>query len=113
MECVGVCIQSGRPIGQSANGMSHGNEYPGPDNLDIDLSAYWPAVPRLPVKIRVEIPIKNFRINNLLGLRNGDVIETRLLATEDIPVMAGKVHLAWSEFELSGHQLISRLTRLT
>jgi Type III flagellar switch regulator (C-ring) FliN C-term len=106
-------VPASKVAGQSAKSMSCGNEYPGPDSHDIDLGAYWPAVPRLPVKIRVEVPIEDFRINNLLELKNGDVIETRLLATEDIPVMAGKVHLAWSEFELSGHQLISRLTRLT
>jgi flagellar motor switch/type III secretory pathway protein FliN len=71
-----------------------------------------PSVLKLPVKITAEIPLKRFCVNDLLSLGKNDIVRTDLLSTEDIPFMAGRLHLAWSEFDVIDHRLVSRLTRL-
>ncbi|WP_263365579.1 FliM/FliN family flagellar motor C-terminal domain-containing protein [Edaphobacter bradus] len=64
------------------------------------------------VRISAEIALKQFRVCDLLGLQQGQVFETAWPESEDVPLMAGKVQLAWSEFEVADHQLVVRLTRL-
>jgi flagellar motor switch/type III secretory pathway protein FliN len=68
---------------------------------------------RLPVQLNVGIPIRDFRVKNLLVLEPGSLIESSWVPDEDVPVASGEVHLAWSEFEVVDTQLAVRLTRLT
>jgi flagellar motor switch protein FliN/FliY len=67
---------------------------------------------RLPVELDVAIPVREFRVRNLLALEPGQVIETEWGHGEDMPVSAGQVQLAWSEFEVVDTQLAVRVTRL-
>ncbi len=71
-----------------------------------------PAVARIPVELEVAVPVRGFRVRNLLALATGQVIETQWGAGEDLPVGAGDVQLAWSEFEVVETTLGVRLTRL-
>jgi flagellar motor switch protein FliM len=75
----------------------------------ITLSA---PVARLPVELDVAVPVRNFRVRNLLVLEPGNVIETQWAHGEDMPLAAGAVQLAWSEFEVVDSQLAVRVTRL-
>ena len=59
------------------------------------------------------IPVRPFRVRNLLALDPGQVIETAWAHGEDMPLAAGEVQLAWSEFEVVESKLAVRLTRLT
>jgi flagellar motor switch/type III secretory pathway protein FliN len=68
---------------------------------------------RLPVQLNVGIPIRDFRVKNLLVLEPGSLIESSWVPGEDVPVASGEVQLAWSEFEVVDTQLAVRLTRLT
>jgi flagellar motor switch/type III secretory pathway protein FliN len=68
---------------------------------------------RLPVQLNVGIPIRDFRVKNLLVLAPGALIESQWEPGEDVPVVSGEVQLAWSEFEVVDTQLAVRLTRLT
>jgi flagellar motor switch/type III secretory pathway protein FliN len=68
---------------------------------------------RLPVQLEVGIPIRDFRVKNLLVLEPGSLIESSWMPGEDVPVASGEVQLAWSEFEVVDSQLAVRLTRLT
>lgn len=68
---------------------------------------------RLPVQLDVGIPIRDFRVKNLLVLAPGAFIESQWEPGEDVPVASGEVQLAWSEFEVVDMQLAVRLTRLT
>ena len=68
---------------------------------------------RLPVQLDVGIPIRDFRVKNLLALEAGSLIESLWAPGEDVPVASGEVQLAWSEFEVVDTQLAVRLTRLT
>jgi len=70
------------------------------------------AMARLPVELDVGVPVRGFRVRGLLALEPGQVIETQWGQGEDLPLKAGEVQLAWSEFEVVETQLAVRLTRL-
>lgn len=75
----------------------------------IPLSA---SLARLPVELEVAIPLRQFRVRNLLNLGPEQVIETQWAPDEDMPLAAGEVQLAWSEFEVIDTNLAVRITRL-
>ncbi len=77
-----------------------------------DLIALSGSVARLPVELDVAIPVREFRVRNLLALESGQVIETQWAHGEDMPLASGDVQLAWSEFEVVESQLAVRITRL-
>jgi flagellar motor switch protein FliN/FliY len=64
------------------------------------------------VELEVAVPAREFRVRNLLALEQGQVIETQWAHGEDLPLSAGNVQLAWSEFEVVDAQLAVRVTRL-
>jgi hypothetical protein len=66
----------------------------------------------LPVELDVSVPVRNFRVRNLLALEPAQVIESGWGHGEDVPLASGAVQLAWSEFEVIDTQLAVRLTRL-
>ena len=55
---------------------------------------------RLPVQLDVGLPIRNFRLRNLLLLEPGSLVESQWAPGEDVPVSSGEVQVAWSEFEV-------------
>jgi flagellar motor switch/type III secretory pathway protein FliN len=69
-------------------------------------------VAMLPVELDVVVPVREFRVRNLLALDCGQIIETQWGHGEDVPLAAGDVQLAWSEFEVVESQLGVRVTRL-
>jgi len=69
-------------------------------------------VARLPVELEVSVPVRNFRVRNLLALELSQLIESGWGHGEDVPLVAGDVQLAWSEFEVVDTQLAVRVTRL-
>ncbi len=68
---------------------------------------------RLPVELDVAVPLRNFRVRNLLALERGVIVESQWTQGSDVPLAAGNVQLAWSEFEVVDTRLSVRLTRLT
>ena len=70
------------------------------------------AVSRLPVEVDVAVPLRDFRVRDLLALEPGTVVESEWGHGEDLPLASGNVQLAWSEFEVVETQLAVRLTRL-
>src|SRR5580658_1895102 len=69
-------------------------------------------VARLPVELDVSIPLREFRVRDLLALEPGRLIESEWSGGVDLPLAAGAVQLAWAEFEVVETQLVVRLTRL-
>ncbi len=69
-------------------------------------------VARLPVMLGVVVPVRAFRVRNLLALAPGHLIATRWSSGEDLPLAAGHVQLAWSEFEVIETRLAVRITRV-
>jgi len=66
----------------------------------------------LPVELEVAVPVREFRVRNLLALELGQVVESQWSHGGDVPLTSGKVQLAWSEFEVIDAELAVRLTRL-
>jgi hypothetical protein len=77
-----------------------------------DAIALRGPVARLPVELDVAVPVRNFRVRNLLALEPAQVIESAWGHGEDVPLSSGAVQLAWSEFEVIETQLAVRVTRL-
>jgi flagellar motor switch/type III secretory pathway protein FliN len=75
--------------------------------------ALTPQLGRMPVELDVSVPIRNFRVRNLLALELSHLVESGWGPGEDVPLAAGDVQLAWSEFEVVDTQLAVRVTRLT
>ena len=74
--------------------------------------AFPAPVLRLPVDLAVRVPVRDFRMRQLLVLAPGQVIETQWNHGEDLPLTAGEVEVAWSEFEVVETKLAVRITRL-
>ena len=70
------------------------------------------AVARLPVELDVSVPVRGFRVRNLLALEPSQLIESGWAHGDDLPLAAGDVQLAWGEFEVIDTQLSVRVTRL-
>lgn len=66
----------------------------------------------LPMQLDVAVPVPKFRVEDLLALEKGAVIETRWPHTDDVPVWCGGAQLVWTEFEVLGQKLAVRVTRL-
>lgn len=77
-----------------------------------DKPAFPAPVLRLPVDLAVRVPVRDFRVRQLLALSPGQVIETQWNHGEDLPLRAGDVEVAWSEFEVVETKLAVRITRL-
>ncbi|MGD0482591.1 MAG: FliM/FliN family flagellar motor switch protein [Terracidiphilus sp.] len=73
---------------------------------------FRPPISQLPVAMGVSIPVREFRVRQLLALAPGQVIETQWSHGDDLPLAAGDVQLAWSEFEVVETRLAVRVTRL-
>lgn len=71
-----------------------------------------PWMGRLPVELEVTVPVRSFRVRNLVALEKGSVIESQWKHGEDMPLSAGAVQLAWTEFEVVEGRLAVRITRL-
>jgi hypothetical protein len=67
---------------------------------------------RLPVELDVAVPLRNFRVRTLLALEPGAIVESQWTQGTDVPLAAGSVQLACSEFEVMETLLAVRLTRL-
>lgn len=66
----------------------------------------------LPMQLDVTIPVPSFRVQDLLALEKGSVLESRWPQTDDVPVWCGGSQLVWSEFEVVEQKLAVRVTRL-
>lgn len=70
------------------------------------------VVARLPVEVEVAVPVRDFRVRNLLALEPGTVIAAHWSHCDDLPLCAGDVLLAWTEFEVVLNTLAVRITRI-
>lgn len=86
---------------------------PAPQAQPVEEEPVFPApILLLPVQLGVSIPVREFRVRQLLALAPGQVVETQWNHGEDLPLAAGNVEVAWSEFEVVETQLAVRITRL-
>jgi flagellar motor switch/type III secretory pathway protein FliN len=65
----------------------------------------------LPMQLDVTVPIPQFRVQDLLALEKGAILESRWPHGDDVPVWCGGVQLVWTEFEVVDQKLAVRVTR--
>jgi flagellar motor switch/type III secretory pathway protein FliN len=80
-----------------------------PGGLDPGRNA---ALAGLPLQLDVSIPIPEFRVQDLLTLKNGTVLASSWPYADDVPVYCGGVQLVWAEFEVVDDVLAVRVTRV-
>lgn len=69
------------------------------------------VVATLPVELEVAVPVRDFRVRSLLALEPGLVVASQWTHGEDLPLSAGDVQLAWTQFEVLVSTLAARITR--
>lgn len=106
----GEALRGTAPAAEAAAGQAL-VPVPGPAEEDEE-SAFGAPAARLPVELDVAIPVRDFRVRRLLALAPGQLIESQWGHGDDVPLAAGDVQLAWSEFEVVETQLMVRVTRL-
>lgn len=99
----------GAAEGGAAQGLVPAPHGPEMEHAGIAMSA---VVRRLPVELDVAVPVRGFRVRNLLALEPGQLVESGWGHGEDVPLAAGDVQLAWSEFEVVDTVMAVRVTRL-
>ena len=67
---------------------------------------------RLPMQLDVMVRVHSFRVQDLLSMEKGMVVETVHEHTQDVPLRSGGALLLWSEFEVLDQRLAVRVTRL-
>ena len=77
-----------------------------------ELSGFPRRYGSLPVSLQVTVPVREFRVRNLLAMAPGEIIETLWAHGEDLPLASGGVQLAWTEFVVVDTRLAVRVTRL-
>ncbi len=83
-----------------------------PEQQPADPLPFRKAIGRMPVEVDVVVPVPDFKARHVLALAPGQVIESHWNHGEDVPLRAGEVRLAWTEFEVIENQLAVRVTRL-
>ncbi|HEV2709762.1 MAG TPA: FliM/FliN family flagellar motor C-terminal domain-containing protein [Edaphobacter sp.] len=78
----------------------------------IEEHSAWPILSRLAVTMAVAVPLLRFKVQDLLGLKEGQVFESASPETEDVPLKVGDVQLGCTEFEVVEQKIALRLTRL-
>jgi hypothetical protein len=78
----------------------------------IEEHASWPMLSKLRLVMVASVVFRGFKVRDLLRLKPGEVVESMWPETEDVPLIIGKVQMAWSEFEVEEQRLVVRLTRL-
>lgn len=78
------------------------------ESRDIDPES---VVCRMPVELEVAVPVRDFRVRNLLALSAETLVSSVWNHGEDLPLAAGHVQLAWVEFEVLDSVLAARVTR--
>ncbi len=83
-----------------------------PCMMRIEDHSAWSVLAQLRVTLRAGVPLRRFKIRDLLQLQEGQVFETLSPTVEDVPLTVGQAQLGWSEFEVLEQRLALRLTRL-
>lgn len=83
-----------------------------PDQPEADPAEHDTRLDRLPMQLNVLVPVRRFRVEDLLALEKGAVLETIHEHSQDVPVECGGTVLVWGEFEVAEQRLAVRITRL-
>ena len=80
--------------------------------LEVDGKLPIERIAGLLIKLDVRVPVPDFRVEDLLTLSPGRVVESAWPNSADVPLSCGDVRLVWTEFEVVDQTLAVRVTRL-
>ncbi|MDW5264316.1 MULTISPECIES: FliM/FliN family flagellar motor C-terminal domain-containing protein [Acidobacteriaceae] len=109
MEWTEITDRSGATFGEDSGSMLNPSV---PWMSRIEEHSAWPKLSGLELMMAVEVPLLRFKVQDLLGLSEGQVFESAFSDTEDVPLRIGGVQLGWTEFEVVDQKIALRLTRL-
>jgi flagellar motor switch/type III secretory pathway protein FliN len=72
----------------------------------------WNTVSELGCRLTVDLPIPDFKVGDLLRLREGSVMNARWKLDSDVPLFLNGTQIGWIEFEVVNDNLAVRLTEL-
>lgn len=67
---------------------------------------------QMPMQLDVMVRVRALRVEDLLRLEKGTVVETIHHHSQDVPAVCGRALLVWGEFEVMEQKLAVRITRL-
>ncbi len=67
----------------------------------------------MPVILHVRVPLTGFRLQALARLQPGSIVSTTWPGSDDLPVSAGGVRIAWAEFAVTDLKRSVRVTRIS
>lgn len=79
---------------------------------DAECEARDTRLDRLPMELHVMVKVERMRVEDLLALERGTVLNTVHEHSQDVPVRCGGALLLWGEFEVVEQKLAVRVTRL-
>lgn len=72
----------------------------------------WQEAALLPCRLSVDVPLREFKVRDLLQLEPGSVVESKNVNGADVPVIVNSRLIGWAEFEVMGQRLALRMTEL-
>lgn len=84
----------------------------GADDLAAESEGRDTRLDRLPMQLDVMVRVQSMRVQDLLSLEKGSVVESVHEHSQDLPVQCGGALLVWGEFEVVDQKLAVRITRL-
>ncbi len=75
-------------------------------------AAAWAPLRQLPVRLTIDIPLPAMSLRALRSLAHGQLLQSTLPASDDLPVVVGGAFLGWARFECVDDRMLMRVTRL-
>jgi flagellar motor switch protein FliN/FliY len=72
----------------------------------------WEMLAGLPIKLEATVPLRGFRVRDLLDLESKRVLESDWAGSADVPLCCDGVQLCWTEFETVEDKIAVRITLL-
>jgi len=72
----------------------------------------WASAMDLPCEVAVSLPAPGLRVQDLLGLSPGFLVQTLTPVSADVPLEVNGQLIAWCEFEVAHDRLAVRVTEL-
>jgi len=70
----------------------------------------WEMLSGLPILLDVSVPVRNFRVRDLLLMEPGTIVPSNWPGATDVPLCSDGVQLCWTEFETVGQTIAVRMT---
>lgn len=99
----GVAPAPEKPVGEAAVAVTE---------AEAQSDRLWKPVLGLGCDLTVDLPMPDFKIADLLKLRQGSIVNAHWRVGRDVPLCLNGTRIGWVEFEVVSGNLALRLTEL-